>query len=80
MVHITVLAVTTLAFGWMVDAWVFSDGTLGLLSGTGGLPLDHGQEQISPMASAAAVVLLALIGAALWRGAREQGALARAAG
>ena len=72
-VHITVLAVMTMAFGWMVDAWVFTDGAFSFLSQAGDLVHDHSQEQAGVVGSVSALLLLALIGAALWRGVREQG-------
>jgi len=78
-VHLCVLAVTTLSLGWMVDTWVFAGGSIGFLSEAGAHLHDHAGGEISLVGGVAAVLLLGLIGAALWRGAREQGAPAEAA-
>ena len=78
-VHLSVLAVMTLAFGWMVDAWG-GDLLQGILSAAGGHAHEDGGFGADLVGSCAAVLLLALISAALWRGAKGQGAAADAAG
>ena len=78
-VHIVVLSVMTVTFGWLVDADCFSSWTLGLLSQSGEQAHQHGSVTTDFIGSVAAVLLLALITAALWRGAREKGGAAPAA-
>jgi len=78
-VHLVVLAVMTVTFGWLVDAGGFASGTIGLLSQAGEQAHDHGPVMADFIGSVSAVLLLALITAALWRGAREKGGAAQAA-
>ena len=67
-VHISVLSVTTLALGWIVDQWVFRGEGLGFLAGAGAH--EHAGEGVNLLGSGAAILLLGLIVAALLRGSK----------
>jgi uncharacterized membrane protein YraQ (UPF0718 family) len=70
-VHLAVLAVSTLALGVLFDV-LLSHSILDMGELSAGLVASHDHAEISYLSSAAAVVLLSLIGAAIWRGAREE--------
>jgi len=80
-VHLSVLAVMTLTFGWLVDLWGAGGALLSTIPGAGEhAHHHHGGLSADLLGSVAAILLLGLIGAALWRGAKGQGAPADAAG
>ena len=73
-VHLSVLALMTLSFGWLVDLWGAGSGLLDSVPGAGEHAHHHHQVGFSSdlLGGSAAVLLLAMIGAALWRGAKAQ--------
>jgi uncharacterized membrane protein YraQ (UPF0718 family)/zinc transporter ZupT len=77
-VHISVLAVMTLAFGWLVDARG-QDFLIGTVRAVSGHAHEHDGVSADLFGSCAALLLLALISAALWRGAKGEGPAADAA-
>ena len=77
-VHISVLAVMTLAFGWLVDAQG-RDLLTGTARAVSGHAHEHGGFSADLLGSVAAILLLGLIGAALWRGAKGEDPAADAA-
>jgi uncharacterized membrane protein YraQ (UPF0718 family) len=79
-VHLSVLAVMTLTFGWLVDFWGAAGDLMNTIPLAGDHAHEHGGFSADLVGSGAAILLLGLIGAALWRGAKGQGAAADAAG
>lgn len=71
-VHLTTLALMTLAFGFLVDSWGIEVGLLETIPcADGHAHHQHTSFGADLLGSSAALLLLALIGAALWRGAKE---------
>jgi hypothetical protein len=72
-VHLAVLGVSTLALGVLFDV-LLSQSVFEMGAISAGVADSHDHSQISVLSSAAAVLLLSLIGAAIWRGAKEEAA------
>ena len=70
-VHLAVLAISTLALGVLFDV-LLSQSVFEMGAISAGVTDSHDHSQISVLSSAAAVLLLSLIGAAIWRGAKEE--------
>ena len=69
--HLAVLAISTLALGVLFDV-LLSQSVFEMGAISAGVTDSHDHSQISVLSSAAAVLLLSLIGAAIWRGAKEE--------
>ncbi|MCH2102865.1 MAG: SO_0444 family Cu/Zn efflux transporter [Planctomycetes bacterium] len=72
-VHLATLALMTLTFGFLVDSWGIEVGLLETIPcANGHAHHQHTSFGADLLGSSAALLLLALIGAALWRGAKGQ--------
>jgi hypothetical protein len=70
-VHLAVLGLSTLALGVLFDV-LLSGSLLDIGELSTELVNSHDHADISALSSAAAILLLGLIGAAIWRGAKEE--------